>query len=255
MKYFLKKKILKVSMKMILTIMLPLPLIAIGVIYKVSKINFFNNPDFWYGYMAYFGTVSLAIISICQNQKAYNISDRMLKIEEQRNLPYVDIIREKSTVAEINDKIIKIKLWLTNYSEYPVHNIYLSKTKLNIKDLDKLYNRNEIENEIFSQLSKLPPNKESENYILTTISGLREISITHRKNNTDEIESLPNSESLYFNVNIEEVSKPITLFIYMQNIYHDVFEQETKLFIIKKKENDYFLTMHSKSVSLIIGNE
>lgn len=251
MKYFFKKKMLKLS----ITIMLLLPLIVIGVVYKVSKINIFNNPDFWYSYMAYFGTVSLAIISIWQNQKAYDISDRMLKIEKQRTLPYVDIIREKSNITEINDNKLKIKLWLTNYSEYPVHNIYLSKAKLNIKDLNRLYNRNEIEHEIYSQLLKLPQKKESEDYILTTIAGLRETNIIHRKNNIDEIESLPSSESLYFNVDIDEVSKPITLFIYMQNIYHDIFEQETKLFIIKRKEVDFFLTMHSKSIALIVEND
>lgn len=228
-----------------------LPLLVILFVFCVSDINIFDNPEFWYGYMAYFGTVSLAAVSIWQTQKSYDISNRMLKIEEDRLLPFVEINREKSSVKEINDKILKVELCITNYSEYPIHNIYLSNDKLVASTLDKLYKNSEIDNVIYSQLANLPQNQTSEKYILTAIAGLREISITHHKKTGDKIENLHNSENLYFNVDVDSVSKPITLFMYMQNVVCDVFEQETKIYIVKRKDGTFFLTMHSKKISLV----
>lgn len=259
----------KICVFILAIVIFAFPLVIVQILYKVDcKITWlqsaWNSGDllsYIAGFEAFIGTVSLGLVSVWQNQRAYNISDRMLKIEEQRVSPYVDINREKSTVKEINDKKLKIKLWLTNYSEYPVHNIYLSETKLDTGEVCKLYNHNGIEDKIYSQLSNLPESqgngkeKEIEDYILTTIAGLREIHIIHKHNADKTEEILPNSECLYFNANIEDIKKPITIFIYMQNIYHDIFEQETKLFIIKRKEKDYFLTMHSKTISLIKTEE
>ena len=141
-----------------------IPLGIVQILYKVDcKITWLQSAwdsgdllAYIAGFEAFIGTVSLGLVTVWQNQRAYNISDRMLKIEEQRVLPYVDINREKSTVKEINDKKLKIKLWLTNYSEYPVHNIYLSETKLDTGEVSKLYNCNGIEDKIYSQLSNLP---------------------------------------------------------------------------------------------------
>lgn len=235
-------------------IIIGLPLVAILIVLWVSDINIFDNPEFWYGYMAYFGTVSLAVVSIWQTKKSYDVSNRMLKIEEDRLLPFVEINREKSSVKEINDKILKVELCITNYSEYPIHNIYLLKDKLEESTLGRLYTNNEIDDVICSQLADLTQNKTSEKYILTTIASLREISITHHKKTGDEVENLHNSECLYFNVDIESVSKPITLFMYMQNIVRDIFEQETKIYILKRKDGKFILTMHSKKISLVGKN-
>ena len=54
-----------------------LPFIAISIVYFTAKINVFNNPDFWYGYMAYFGTVALAAVSLWQNENANMINQRL----------------------------------------------------------------------------------------------------------------------------------------------------------------------------------
>lgn len=239
-----------------------LPLFVILIVLWVSNINIFDNSDFWYDYMAYCGTVGLAMVSIYQTEKSYKISDRMLEIEEQRILPYIDINREKSKVTEINENTLKIKLWLTNYSEFPIHNIYLSKTKLDIRKIHKLYNCDGIDSIIHSQLSTLPEwqgngkEKENENYILTTIAGLREIPVEHfQKGKLVETEHFPNSESLFFNEEIKNTNKPIVLFLYMQNIRHDVFEQETKIHIVKRRDGKFILTMHSKKISLVEKSE
>lgn len=260
----------KIISSILILLIFAIPLGIVPILYKVDcKITWLQSAwdsgdllAYIAGFEAFIGTVSLGLVTVWQNQRAYNISDRMLEIEEQRILPYIDINREKSKVTKIDENTLKIKLWLTNYSKYPVHNIYLSKTKLNIREIHELYNCDGVDNVINLQLSNLPEwqsngkEKENENYILTTIAGLREISVEHfQKGKLVETEYFPNSESLYFNEEIKNADKPIGLFLYMQNIKYDIFEQETKLFIIKRKENDYFLTTHSKKISLVKKSE
>lgn len=228
-----------------------LPLLVIFIVFCVSNINIFDNPDFWYGYMAYFGTVSLALVSIWQTEKSYDISNRMLKIEEDRLLPFIEINREKSSICKINDTTLKVELCITNYSEYPVHNIYLSEDEVAENALEEMYEAGEIDNLIYSQLESLPSNKLNEKYILTAIACLREIKITHHKKTGNEFENLHNSEYLYFNIGMESIARPIALFMYMQNISQDVFKQVMKIYIVKRKDGEFVLTMHSKKISVI----
>lgn len=68
-----------------------LPIVVIGVVYLLLRINIFNNPDFWYGYMAYFGTTFLAIVSLWQNENA-NETNRSLS---EKNLYYQDVVAQK----------------------------------------------------------------------------------------------------------------------------------------------------------------
>ena len=44
------------------SVVLVLPFIGMLAAYIFWEKVIFDNPDFWYGYMAYFGTVSLAIV-------------------------------------------------------------------------------------------------------------------------------------------------------------------------------------------------
>ena len=81
---------MKKSLIVILSIVvLFIPIIIIAIVYGVKNINIFDNPDFWYGYMAYFGTVLLATVSLWQN-KAFkdendNAQDRLERIHKQAN--------------------------------------------------------------------------------------------------------------------------------------------------------------------------
>lgn len=62
---------------------LVLPFIAIELVLLIFKINIFDNPDFWYGYMAYFGTVALASVALVQNYNSNVINDRLLVMQEE----------------------------------------------------------------------------------------------------------------------------------------------------------------------------
>lgn len=232
-----------------------LPLIAILFALLVLKIYIWNNPDFWYGYMGYFGTIILSTVTVWLTKQANETNDRLLKIEEERFTPFLEIDREKSSATKVDDITLKLKLCIRNYSEYPLHNIYLSKVKLNSSAISRLYLGEKIDETIFSQLRKLPSQKNDRDYIITCIAGLREKTIEHHKYVNKEIitesEVLPNTENLYENVYISEIEKPLQFYLYMQNINGDIFEQLTKFFVINKADGSYFLTMHSKSISPI----
>ena len=66
-----------------------LPLIVIGVVYLMKGPFIFDNPDFWYGYMAYFGTVSLAAVALWQNENANLINKRLADMTCKDKLAYI----------------------------------------------------------------------------------------------------------------------------------------------------------------------
>lgn len=63
-------------------VVLFLPIVTISILLFFEK-NVFDNPDFWYGYMAYFGTIVLGAIALGQSQKANDTNDRLLKLQEE----------------------------------------------------------------------------------------------------------------------------------------------------------------------------
>ena len=204
-------------------------------------------------------TVILSCIAVVNSSKANEVSDRMLKIEEERMTPYLDILREKSNITECkdDDTKLKIKLNIRNLGEYPIQNIYLSRTELSRKELDSLYNKEEIQNKIFEQFEKIESNpKDTSDYNLTCIAGLREMVIIHSETKNGktikEEEYTPFSENLFFNIDKKEVDAPIELFVTMQDIAGKIFLQRTKLFIVQRNQDKkYILTMHSKRIEMI----
>ena len=216
--------------------------------------------------LAYCGTaisvvssVFLSCIAVNISIKANEVSDRMLKIEEEKMIPYLDILRERSSVIacdDANDKL-KVKLYVRNLGKYPIQNILLSRIELSKNEVEALYIKDEIQNVIFNQLEMIDNNsKNSINYNLTCIAGLREMIITHSKSKNggtvEEEEHTPFSEWLYFNIDKKEVGAPIDVFINMQNIAGKVFVQKTTLFIKQLQTNKkIFLTMHSKQIETI----
>lgn len=74
-----------------------LPIVAISILLLFGK-NVFDNPDFWYGYMAYFSTVILSTIAVWQNINAQKVNEKLTKeniylqeIIVQKTLPIVKV--------------------------------------------------------------------------------------------------------------------------------------------------------------------
>lgn len=72
--------------------------------------------SFWGGFLAFIGTLFLGLVSIWQNDNARGISDRMLKIEETKCFPILDVEFDKKEVFSI-PKERKDKLLKENYSK------------------------------------------------------------------------------------------------------------------------------------------
>ena len=86
-----------------------LPLIVILFVYFIMNINVFDNADFWYGYMAYFGTVVLAAVSLWQNENANQTNKRMMEQQLHQKIGYFTISKSDGSQRKIN-KFIDIQV-------------------------------------------------------------------------------------------------------------------------------------------------
>lgn len=144
-----QKRTVAVKSSFIITltfILLMFPVFIILAVYLFLGINIFDNPDFWYGYMAYFGTVVLAAVSVWQTKKANDISQRLLEMEFNKNIPCVDIrgITEielrKSNVADRLNVLVDdcYSVFDDNWNKLHYDGTALFFSMKNLKDTDIL---------------------------------------------------------------------------------------------------------------------
>ena len=131
-------------------LVLILPFVGIGVARYFFEKNIFDNPDFWYGYMAYFGTVSLAIVSLIQNVNTKEINDKFMIQQLRQKLGYFDLKEESGEARKFrkyrplqvgqlldgtgNDNRSKDKnlgIWLVNVGEDLMLNVRALSGKIN----------------------------------------------------------------------------------------------------------------------------
>lgn len=74
------------------------PIFILSLVLLTLHINIFDNPEFWYGYMAYFGTVTLATVSLFQTQKSESLSEKFDRMNATQNYSF----------SQINDLNIEI---------------------------------------------------------------------------------------------------------------------------------------------------
>lgn len=96
----MKKYNKKIIIAILGIVVLFLPLLTIEFAYNFFDKKIWDNPDFWYGYMAYFGTVLLAIVSLIQNMNANENNDRFMTQQLRQKIGYFEL---KKTTA--NGKI------------------------------------------------------------------------------------------------------------------------------------------------------
>ena len=76
---------------LITIIMLILPLITVSIIWWIRGNCFFEKPDFWYGYMSFVGTVSLATVALWQNENAALMNKRMMQQQLRQKIGYFSL--------------------------------------------------------------------------------------------------------------------------------------------------------------------
>ncbi len=84
----------------VLTLILPLPIIL--AVYLIGNINIFNNPDFWYSYMGYFGTIVLAVVALWQNENANIINKRIMNQQLRQKIGYFNLVETIGERRRIN---------------------------------------------------------------------------------------------------------------------------------------------------------
>lgn len=78
------------------------PLLVILLVYLICEINIFDNPDFWYGYMAYFGTISLAAIALWQSENANRTNKRIMIQQLRQKIGYFNLVEATGERRKIN---------------------------------------------------------------------------------------------------------------------------------------------------------
>lgn len=98
------------------------PLIVVSIVSGISPYFIWDNPEFWYGYMGYVGTVALAGAALWQNQSFRLESKRK---EEYAIRPYLfsEIVDSPLDVIESNEaKFLQVDIdALSNYNIVEVH--------------------------------------------------------------------------------------------------------------------------------------
>lgn len=94
------------------------PIIVIFVADMCVGTSIFNNPDFWYGYMGYFGSVGLGAVALSQSHKVNKTNEKLMEMQqEQQSLQ----VNEKASLITLSPVIIdeKENTYVVNDADYP----------------------------------------------------------------------------------------------------------------------------------------
>lgn len=83
-----------------------LPFIGILIAWVVFKKSIYDNPDFWYGYMAYLGTVLLATVALYQNVIVHEINESLARQELRKKIGYFELEREVAKTDHTESGVI-----------------------------------------------------------------------------------------------------------------------------------------------------
>lgn len=92
----------KTALSFVFAFILIVPIIVITFVYLIMKYNTFTKPEFWYAYMAYFGTVLLAGVSFWQNENANKTNERLTKQQLQQKIGYLDLKGAENEEYKLN---------------------------------------------------------------------------------------------------------------------------------------------------------
>lgn len=81
------------------------PFLALLTALLFFEINIFDNPEFWYGYMAYFGSVILATVAMNQTQKSNNLSEKFDKMNALQNYSFVKATKQCELAISHHDDL------------------------------------------------------------------------------------------------------------------------------------------------------
>ncbi len=95
---------------------LALPFIALSTVYLIFKINIFDNPEFWYGYMAYFGTVALAAVAVWQNRIIKEENDKSQERLERLTIQANELTVISKIIENESQNLLRLKIAFDEFS-------------------------------------------------------------------------------------------------------------------------------------------
>lgn len=117
-----------------------LPFIFLCLVRCLLGINIFDNPDFWYAYMTYFGTAFLSIVAVWQNKKAQVVNEKLTKENNDLQKIMSQSLTPAVTIDFIETKPMKFEV--SSVQDFP---------KREQCSIIRMYKGNDVEN-IFQQV-------------------------------------------------------------------------------------------------------
>lgn len=106
----------KTAIALLSLFFLAFPFITIGVVYLILKINIFDNPEFWYSYMTYFGTVALANVAVWQNRKIKEENDKTQERLEKLTCQSNELTVISKIIENETQNLIRLRTALNEFS-------------------------------------------------------------------------------------------------------------------------------------------
>ena len=120
-----------------------LPIIVVGIVYLTKETNFFNKSNFWYGYMSYFGTVTLAAVSLWQNENANLINKRLADMTCKDKLAY--IVPTRSQIIRRNIFEFRFTKRGNSFGFFVSYFLYIDGEMVSYKSLNDFYEEANID--------------------------------------------------------------------------------------------------------------
>lgn len=137
--------------------MLFFPIIAISFAWIIFNYFIFDNPEFWYGYMAYFGTIVLAAVALWQNH--------FFKVENDRSQNRLEKLNKQANEISIISK-------LSEFENDRIHRLFNS-----LDEFEKICHPNNISIGIFESVDDrvtiMQMSEKCDFYYLAVIRELR----------------------------------------------------------------------------------
>ena len=223
--------------------------------------------SFWGGYLAFFGTVFLGLVTVWQTNRAneqaseaHKTNLKLLSIEEHSRSPYLEIMRDSCNIEIISDKKIKIKIHTRNISNFPVHNIKLSLGTLSDEEIRLSYIPDNFHSWMiklakisYADIKKSPDNIDFVTSMSESVVRKRVRYIKGQRH--EEIyDRYSDSQSFYLNYEfVEDMDYKIPIKIFMENVTGKLYKQTTNLYILKNTDTDgsFYVFNHSTKVELM----
>lgn len=251
------------------------PLIVVAIVSKISPYFILDNPDFWYGYMGYVGTVALAGAALWQNhsfrlesrrKEEYAIRPYLFSEIEDRHIDFLEEQKVEYLMIQIenNNQILmcganrNMPKDVAEYSKYKQqHRLFDYTVRTQAEKLTKMFQFGDILKKEEGTLTALNKKYQLISYRLENhgAGSAVKVNLTINGQNTMPLFCLSSSEvkQIYLLVDAEKLQQGQTTRFDLTITFYNIEDcgpyVQKELFSIKRTETDDLNLIFDKQIS------